>query len=666
MLIAVLCLAFLLLFATAHLLIHNWRQAFLVATIISSISLTLLTEGLSLIRALTAQGILIGWLLIVAVAAAGLVILIRKSQPIARPRLDVLSRTDQALLSILVIIVIAIGIGALAAPPNSWDSMTYHMPRVMHWIQNGNLDHYPTHIIRQLYQNPWSEYVMLHFQLLAGTDAFANVAQWFSMVAGAVAASLIAARLKASITYQIGAALLSVTVPMGILQATSSLNDYVLAYWVIVFAYCLIVLNQDGFSWRMVLAASASLSLAVLTKGTSYVILSSFVMWFAAWAVFKLRWSSWKPLVVMSSIVVLVNAGHFLRNYQAFGSPLGWPPESASYINQSFSVTGLASNTIRNVSSHAATPFASINERIASAVVTLHNILGIDPNDPRYTYDAHLSEFQFQISNLNNHEIFAGNLIPSFIILVGCIIFLVNGRLRSNRLLGVYGLVTLLSAAAFCLVVRWQAQNTRLELPYFILWSPFVAVVLGSIRRKFVPRLLIGLAVVGAVPFILMNASRPMIPMPAWQTYSTPWIFAPFDRAAGDRTSVLFTSREQEYFADRTERQAAYATVVEKLIELDCHNIAMTMDDDAWEYPLWTLSQARSFSARFIHVNVTNNPSASISQSEPFRSFFPCAVVQIRDTYTPDIASETAIKVGEVSFTPIWEQDVITLFTPGR
>jgi hypothetical protein len=46
---------------------------------------------------------------------------------------------------------------ALITPPNMYDSMTYHMSRVVHWIQNGSLAHYPTSIGRQLFLPPGAE-----------------------------------------------------------------------------------------------------------------------------------------------------------------------------------------------------------------------------------------------------------------------------------------------------------------------------------------------------------------------------------------------------------------------------------------------------------------------------------------------------------------------------
>jgi hypothetical protein len=85
------------------------------------------------------------------------------------------------LLSIGLIFVLT-GLIAIVSPANTWDSMTYHMSRVVHWIQNQGLAHYPTSILRQLHQNPWAEIAILHFQILSNGDRFANLIQWLSMI----------------------------------------------------------------------------------------------------------------------------------------------------------------------------------------------------------------------------------------------------------------------------------------------------------------------------------------------------------------------------------------------------------------------------------------------------------------------------------------------------
>ena len=68
-------------------------------------------------------------------------------------------------LILICVILIITFFTALIYPPNSPDSLSYHMPRVMHWIQNNNVEYYPTSIPRQLFVSPFSEFVILHLQL---------------------------------------------------------------------------------------------------------------------------------------------------------------------------------------------------------------------------------------------------------------------------------------------------------------------------------------------------------------------------------------------------------------------------------------------------------------------------------------------------------------------
>ena len=71
---------------------------------------------------------------------------------------------------------------AIVSPPNTWDSMTYHMSRVMHWIQNGSLLPYPTNCERQLFLNPGAEFRFAISRSFRAATGFPNMVQWFAMI----------------------------------------------------------------------------------------------------------------------------------------------------------------------------------------------------------------------------------------------------------------------------------------------------------------------------------------------------------------------------------------------------------------------------------------------------------------------------------------------------
>src|SRR2546425_12653070 len=143
------------------------RECFLFIAILWGVSVTIITEILSAFSLITFGWLVVFWC-VVLLGSTFFVISLMKRQ-----RLVVLSPSPRLpfravpFLSGLVLIVALTGVTAFVSPPNTYDSMTYHMSRVVHWIQDRNVSFYPTHITRQIYMNPWAEFAIMHLQILS-------------------------------------------------------------------------------------------------------------------------------------------------------------------------------------------------------------------------------------------------------------------------------------------------------------------------------------------------------------------------------------------------------------------------------------------------------------------------------------------------------------------
>src|SRR5208282_3647504 len=97
---------------------------------------------------------------------------------------------DLFLVAGVCVIVALIGLTALLSLPNTWDVMTYHLPRIVHWLQQGSLAFYPTQEVRQLISPPGAELCILQVHALSGADYLDNLPQWWSFVGSAIGVSL--------------------------------------------------------------------------------------------------------------------------------------------------------------------------------------------------------------------------------------------------------------------------------------------------------------------------------------------------------------------------------------------------------------------------------------------------------------------------------------------
>ena len=243
-----------------------WRERFLLASIGWGVLVLIITELLGLWHGLDRLGLAASWSVIS--------IILGFFYKFGRPRFPKIGLAPEFEIAVMVIIVCGIlsvtAVIACLAAPNNWDSMIYHLTRVAHWKQNKTVDLFPVSDQQQILYPPWSEYAMAQFYILAGGDRWVNFIQWFSSLGSMIGVSLIAARLKGDAQLQAFAALIAVTLPMGILQSTSTQNDYVQAFWLVCFVYFGLGLLQEG-GWLYCAATAASLGLAWLVKGTGYI-----------------------------------------------------------------------------------------------------------------------------------------------------------------------------------------------------------------------------------------------------------------------------------------------------------------------------------------------------------------------------------------------------------
>jgi 4-amino-4-deoxy-L-arabinose transferase-like glycosyltransferase len=624
-----------------------WQRAVIWASLIWGIILATLTEILSVFQALTYTGLLLSWSLVLFLILVSAGILYNyqnvKGQVInddlnwpgffgdSLARLRSL-RSPRSWNPLVISFAVALGMIALVAligviaPPNNWDSMTYHMARVTFWLEHRSVAPYPTDVMRQLYETPWAELCIAHFYLLSGGDRFAALVQWTAMLGSLIGVSLIVRQLGANRHGQVFAVIFTATLPMGILQASSTQNDYVVTFWMVCLVQFLLVFREQPHVWNSI-GIGASLGLALLTKATAYVYALPFLILFLIWAWRRMRWRLWEAVVVVGSIPLALNIGYFLRNIMTFQTLFGPPSEVDRYANASFTPATLVSNVLRDLAVQVGTPWDRSNLAIDRGLRALFSLLHLDINDPGSSWQT------FQFKALSFHEDYAGN--PLHLLVIGSVILLclTTFKLRSDRLLMVYSVAIIAVFLVFALYLKWQPWHSRLELVLFVLFAPVCGVVLSRLS----PRLGLNMIALGltlaAVPWVLQNQSRPII----------------------GPNSILTTPRSMQYFANRVAIEKSYLATANYLQQGHCASVGLVDNIDDWEYPLLVLANGGSQHVYFEHVLVAND-TAHLADNEPYSSFQPCALVVIGQQRGANV------QYHDVTYTMKWTSSPLTIY----
>ena len=615
---------------------HCWRKALLSSFVIVGVFIVAITEILSLFYCLNFVAVLLAWSLF----NFGLLIIIIRQ----KYHQKIISNFTKAIyllpqqfswfsnLLLLAIIAIATIIGTIAvvAPPNTWDSMTYHMSRVVHWIQNGSVAHYPTYNLPQLFHPPFAEFGITHLQILSNSDSFANLIQWFSAFGSAIGVSLIAKELNADRRGQIFAVVFAATIPMGILQASSTQNDYAVTFWLVCLVYYILLSFKQNQKIYIFWFVGASLGLGILTKSSAYLYGFPFMVWFSLTILLRShwRWQAWQTIGWTTAVAIILNIGHYWRNFNLFNSFLGTPKNFASaYKIEVISLPTFISNVVRNMGLHLdivrnlklekfITPITGMANKLISI---FHDLIGVDMFDTRTTAQSYSG-----ISGISYDENVAGNPLHFFVILSIFFYFLIRAKLRRDRRLLIYQLVTIACFFMLCLMLKIQGYQSRHHLAIFVFFAPVVGIVLSYIPWQKLANAIAILLIVTSLPWVLQNKFRPIVA----------------------EANIFNLSRIEQYFINRPQLQEPYIQAANTILSSKCQNVGLSLGDgtsvgnEYWEYPFWVLLKKNQPSIRIENVNA-QNVSLSKTEIEPYKNFMPCAIIAVRTSKVPQIKTMT-------------------------
>jgi len=435
--------------------------------------------------------------------------------------------------------------------------------------------------LAQLYQGPGAEFAILHLQLLWGSDRLAFGVQWLAMIGCIVAVVSIARRLGCGSVGQLLAVLFIVTLPAGILQGQSTQNNWVLAFWMLCWIDAIFQLRSSPSAIAPAIFAGAAMGLAVLTKGTSYLLGFPLLIWLILEAARRGWKRGIRALAIAALLTIALNIGHWTRNWKEFGSPLV-PQLEAPYLR----VTAMSpplwiSNMLRNLALQMATPSRRFNDFLVRAIATLDFKMNVDPNDPRITFPGR----DFAVALPVHSEDLTGN--PwHLVIIAGAFVVAIAGAIRTRGDGGAiyyraaaFLVLPALGFVVFCLSLKWQPYHSRLHLPLFILAAPPVGLLLERLLPRVGVRILAAALFAAAMPYLLDNPGRPI----------------------HGEASILRLPRSQQYFANNPSLYPKYVRIADLLAEHSAQKIGFLADRNGWEYPLWILLRDRQGHWPHIH-----------------------------------------------------------------
>lgn len=578
------------------------RERILFSSILFSLIVLISIEGLSVQKLLTKQNIYIFWIL-AGVALIGILFYqLSKDRSVyvvtgneASTIFQLVLKTNFPIIISFLLLLFLIGVLGFVYPSNYADSMTYHLPRVMHWAQNQSVYPYATEILRQVQMPPFAEYHILNLYLLTGDDRLAAWVQWYFLILCSIAISVLTKKLGGNPQMQLFSAVFVATMPAVILQASGTQNDIAVAAWIIIGIVFLFGFVSNPTDHSLIIGTALSIGFALLTKATAYIFLLPFVL-ITGLQLLKKDIHYVKIALVIGLIIIGINSRHYMRNWQLFGSPLG---PSSNYYNELLTPASFASTSIRDIAANIRFNFSNQEKLVLTDRILkeLHDLTGLEDNDQRISWYIVPSFFPVSYLDILS-EAGAPNPFHYVLIIISVIISLSTWK-RICNFHKVMIFCLLFSAVIYNAIMKFQVAGVRLHTAEFMLFGALVAIILGKLPislQKIITLVLILLS----FWWLRMDLNHP------------------FDL---HKMKSMIDDRNHIYKSSKTNLYEDVDFLTDQVIEKQCYKIGIEFGSEVWEYPLWSFFSAKAWDAEIEHTYVRNQTNVLLDNS-----YSPCAV----------------------------------------
>ncbi len=562
---------------------------FIYSVVIGVATLFWLTEFLSFFKMITFGGILIGWI-IINVVALSILIKVRRNYSFSS-KFKPLPKDKKVLVLyavVAVILMISIIIGITMVPCN-YDTMTYHLSRLVHWTHNRSVSYYATHTLRQLTSPMLSEYIMLHTYILLGcNDQFVNLVQTFSHILNVLIIWNISRKLGLKSVYSFLAAFIYMTTPIALAESFTTQNDVLTTVWLLIFVYILLdYVGEKKIEYNVttaidVLMLGLCVGFGYLSKPSVCIPIFFFVLWLLISSI--KRKDSIITIVKCVSIAgvaaILPMIPGFYRNYAMMG-------QLTAHITGARQLVGTAKpnylviNFLKNLTYNLPNILdKNSSEHIYSFVTKVANMLKVNIDDPSISEDgvAYMvyDAFQKEMDSAVNPLIVTFIAIAILLIIVLCI-----KKKHKNSLALSYSMVSIVAFIGILGVVRWEPFVSRYMIANMALCSVAIAIQLQLLTtqlNRYIGYVLVSLLILG-------GGCEYVLTMHNLKNYYN-----------------IYDSRIESYYTLNYSAYEAYKKAVDYIIANDLQTVGFLDAENYYDYPLYKMLEGHITDYRHVIV----------------------------------------------------------------